>query len=246
MEVIPAIDLRAGACVRLFQGDFDRETVYGRDPAAMARRWRDRGARLLHLVDLDGAREGRPVNRQAIRAIAEAVDIPFEIGGGIRDLRAIEDYLSLGAARAIIGTAAVTEPQLLAEACRLFPGRVVLGLDARQGRVAVSGWLDTRAEKAVDLARSLVQEGLAAIIYTDISRDGTHAGLNLEATAEVCRAVAVPVVAAGGVSSLADIEAALGLAELGLWGVITGRAIYDGTLDLAEALRLARGGSESG
>lgn len=205
----------------------------------MAARWQDAGAAWLHVVDLDGAKEGRPINRPAVEAIARILRIPFQIGGGIRSLEAIEEYLSLGAARVILGTAAVNDPGFLSQACRRFPGRVALGLDARHGRVAVSAWRETRDVRAVDLAPKLVQTGLAAIIYTDVSRDGTHAGVNVEATAELCRAVGVAVIAAGGVSTLGDIQALLPLMELGLSGVITGRAIYEGTLDLRAALKLA-------
>ncbi len=241
MEVIPAVDIRGGRCVRLFKGDFDRETVYGRDPAAMAAKWQELGARLIHVVDLDGAKAGRPVNKEAIRAIAERLTIPFEIGGGIRDAAAAEEYLALGAARVILGTAAVEKPGLLEELCRLFPGQVVLGLDARDGKAATAGWLQTSDLSAVELARELSCEGLAAIVYTDIDRDGTHAGVNVAATRRMCRAVEAPVIAAGGVSTLKHIEELLPLAEDGLWGVITGKALYDKTMDLKEALALARG-----
>lgn len=245
MEVIPAVDIRGGKCVRLYQGDYDQETVYGSDPAAMALRWAQAGARLIHVVDLDGARQGRSVNRESIRSIAQSLDVPFQIGGGIRDLDAAADYLELGAARVILGTAAIEDPSLLTRACKEFPGRIVLGLDAKEGKVAVAGWQEALDQRAVDLAGRLSADGLAAIIYTDISRDGTHQGLNLEATRAVCQAAPVPVIAAGGVSTLADVEAALTLAADGLWGVITGRALYDHTLDLAQALALARQSGEA-
>lgn len=241
MEVIPAVDIRGGRAVRLFKGDFGQETIYGDDPAAMAARWQELGAALLHVVDLDGAKVGRPVNRQSIRAIARALSIPFEIGGGIRDLAAAEEYLSLGAERVILGTAAVQNPDLLQECCRRFPGRIVLGLDARQGLVATAGWLKTSDLTAVELAQKLSFQGLAAIVYTDIDRDGTHAGVNVAQTAAVCRAVEVPVVAAGGVSTLDHVRELMPLAADGLWGVITGKALYDGTMDLGQALNLARG-----
>ncbi|MBW2619464.1 MAG: 1-(5-phosphoribosyl)-5-[(5-phosphoribosylamino)methylideneamino]imidazole-4-carboxamide isomerase [Deltaproteobacteria bacterium] len=244
MEVVPAVDIRGGKCVRLYQGDYAQETVYGSDPAAMALRWAQAGARLIHVVDLDGARQGRPVNREAIRSIAQSLAVPFQIGGGIRTITAVADYLDLGAARVILGTAAIEDPNLLARACKEFPGRVVLGLDAKEGQVAVAGWQETLDQQAVDLAGKLPADGLAAIIYTDISRDGTHQGLNLEATRAVCQAAPVPVIAAGGVSSLADVEVALTLAADGLWGVITGRALYDHTLDLSQALDLARRSEE--
>ena len=243
MEVIPAVDIRGGRCVRLYKGRFDRETVYHDRPAEMAAQWESQGASFLHLVDLDGAREGRPVNREAISAVAQRLTIPFEIGGGIRDLSAVEEYLSLGATRVILGTAAVETPDLLADACRSFPDQVALSLDAREGLVATSGWLETRPVKAVRIASELAEYEPAAIIYTDISRDGTHGGVNLEATAELCRAVEVPVIAAGGVSTLNHIRELLPLADLGLVGVITGKALYDRTMDLAAALKLARAGN---
>jgi phosphoribosylformimino-5-aminoimidazole carboxamide ribotide isomerase len=240
MEVIPAVDIRGGRCVRLYKGRYDQETVYHDRPEAMAAQWEAEGASFLHLVDLDGAREGRPVNREAIQAIARQVAIPFEIGGGIRDLAAVEEYLSLGAARVILGTAAVESPDLLADACRSFPGQVALSLDAKDGLVATSGWLETRPVKAVQMASELAEHGPAVIIYTDINRDGTHGGVNLEATAELCRAVEVPVIAAGGISTLEHIKELLPLEELGLAGVISGKALYDRTLDLQTALKVAR------
>ncbi len=241
MEIIPAVDIRGGQCVRLYKGRFDQETVYHQDPAAMALKWRDKGAAWLHVVDLDGAKTGRPVNRDSVRDIAEALDIPFEIGGGIRDLEGIEAYLELGASRVILGTAAVEAPDLLKTACAEFPGRVALGIDARDGYVAVAGWRETRPVTAVELAVKLSVHAPATIIYTDISRDGTHQGVNVEATAEMCRAVDIPIIAAGGISTLDHIRALLPLAASGLAGVITGKALYDGTLDLGEALGLARG-----
>lgn len=241
MEVIPAVDIRGGQCVRLFQGDYDQETVYGQDPAAMALRWQEKGAAFLHVVDLDGAKAGYPVNKEAVRSIAEAIRIPFEIGGGIRDLAGLQTYLELGAERVIIGTAAVKNPELLKEADRHFPGKVALGLDAKNGRVALSGWLESSDLTAVELARRLAEHRPAAIIYTDISRDGTHTGVNIEATAELCKAVEIPVIAAGGVSTLEHVAALLPLEAEGLSGVITGKALYDGTMELAAALKLARG-----
>lgn len=242
MEVIPAVDIRGGKCVRLLKGDFNRETVYGDDPAAMAGQWQTAGAAMLHVVDLDGAKEGRPVNRTAIRAIAAELDIPFEIGGGIRNAEAAAEYLALGADRVIIGTAAVNTPGLLSELCRNHPGRIVLGIDARKGKVATAGWLEEADLEAVDWARSMIEPGLAGIIYTDIDRDGTHTGVNVEATARLCRAVDVPVIAAGGVSTLDHVRELLPLAKDGLAGVITGKALYDGTMDLGQALKLARSG----
>ncbi len=240
MEIIPAVDIRGGQCVRLYKGRFDQETVYHKNPADMAAKWSDQGASWLHVVDLDGAKTGRPVNRDAVRAIAGKIDIPFEIGGGIRDLEGVRAYLDLGASRVILGTAAVEDPDLLKKACAEFPGRVALGIDAKDGYVAVSGWRETRPVTAVELALQLSVHSPAVIIYTDISRDGTHQGVNVEATAELCRAVDIPIIAAGGVSTLEHVRALLPLARSGLAGVITGKALYDGTMDLAEALALAR------
>ena len=241
MEVIPAVDIRGGKCVRLYKGRFDQETVYHQDPAAMAAKWADKGAAWLHVVDLDGAKTGRPVNRDSVRAIAEKISIPFEIGGGIRDLDGVRAYLELGASRVILGTAAVETPELLEKACAEFPGRIALGIDAKDGFVAVSGWRETRPVTAVELAVKLSVYAPAMIIYTDISRDGTHQGVNVEATAELCRAVDIPIIAAGGISTLEHIRALLDLAGSRPAGVITGKALYDGTMDLGEALSLARG-----
>ncbi len=240
MEIIPAVDIRGGQCVRLYKGKFDQETVYHQEPAAMAAKWRDKGAAWLHVVDLDGAKTGRPVNREAVRTIAAEIDIPFEIGGGIRDLEGIRAYLDLGASRIILGTAAVENPDLLKQACLEFPGRIALGIDAKEGYVAVAGWQETRPVTAVELALQLSVCNPAVIIYTDISRDGTHKGVNVEATAELCRAVDIPIIAAGGVSTLDHIRTLLPLAGSGLAGVITGTALYAGTMNLEEALDLAR------
>ena len=239
MEILPAVDIRGGQCVRLFQGDYDKETVYGRDPAAMAAKWQSLGARWLHLVDLDGAREGMPVNGAAVRAAAEKLTVPFEIGGGIRTIEAAQAYLDLGAGRIIIGTAAVKDPDFAAEVCRRFPQKVIFSIDARNGLVALDGWLDDTGKPAVELARELAANSPAAFIYTDINRDGAQTGVNVEAAAELCRATDVPVIIAAGVSTIDDIKACLPLAKEGLFGVITGRAIYEGTLDLTEAVKLA-------
>jgi phosphoribosylformimino-5-aminoimidazole carboxamide ribotide isomerase len=236
MQIWPAIDLRGGNCVRLLQGDYGRETVFGRDPAAMARRWVSEGAQRLHLVDLDGAREGRTENREAIAAIASAVDVPCELGGGIRDEQAIGDLLSLGLARLVIGTRALKEPEWFRQMCRTFPGRLAVGIDARDGRVATDGWLETSEVAATDLARRLADEPVAAIIYTDIARDGMLSGPNLPAMAEMRAAVAVPVIASGGVTTADDVRQ---LAAVGLDGCIIGRALYEGSLTLGEALAAA-------
>lgn len=236
MEIWPAIDLRGGNCVRLLQGDYSRETVFGRDPAAMARRWVAEGARCLHLVDLDGARAGHSVNREAIEAIVAAVDIPCELGGGIRDEETIGQMLDLGLTRLVIGTQALKDPAWFREMCHRFPGRLAVGIDARDGHVATDGWLATSEVSATELAREISREPIAAIIYTDIARDGMMAGPNFAAMDEMNRAVKVPVVASGGVTAADDVRR---LAELGLTGCIIGRTLYEGNLTLAAALAAA-------
>lgn len=236
MEVWPAIDLRGGNCVRLLQGDYERETVFGRDPAAMAQRWAADGAQCLHLVDLDGARDGRSVNRAAVEAIVASVSIPCELGGGIRDRETIAQMLDIGLTRLVIGTQALKEPEWFRRMCREFPGRLVAGIDARDGRVATDGWLSVSDVAAVPLAQEIAREPIAAIIYTDIARDGMMSGPNVEAMAQMQRAVEVPVVASGGVTTADDVRA---LARHGLAGCIIGRALYEGTLTLASALTAA-------
>lgn len=236
MQIWPAIDLRGGNCVRLLQGDYRRETVFGTDPAAMARRWVSEGAKCLHLVDLDGARDGRSVNREAVAAIVQAVDVPCELGGGIRDEATIRDLLSLGLSRLVIGTKALKEPEWFGDMCRQFPSQLAVGIDARNGRVATEGWLEVSQIAATELARALAGEPIAAIIYTDIAKDGMLSGPNLEAMAEMQRAVPVPVIASGGVTTVDDVRQ---LARLGLAGCIIGRAFYEGTLTLADAITAA-------
>jgi phosphoribosylformimino-5-aminoimidazole carboxamide ribotide isomerase len=236
MQIWPAIDLRGGKCVRLQQGDYQRETVFGDDPASMARHWVDEGGQFLHLVDLDGARTGRVENRAQIQAILAAVSIPCELGGGIRDASTIAELLDLGLQRLVIGTRALREPGWFREVCRQFPRRLVLGIDARDGRVASDGWLEASHVLAVDLARQMAREPIAAIIYTDIATDGMLAGPNLAATAEMQRAVDVPVIASGGVTTAADVA---DLARLKVAGCIIGRALYEGRLKLADALAAA-------
>jgi len=240
MLVIPAIDLKEGKCVRLEQGLMEKDTVYSDDPGAQARLWQEQGAELLHIVDLDGAFAGEPKNRGAIEAILGAIDIPAQLGGGIRDLETIEAYLKLGLSRVIIGTAAQRNPELVAEACRRFPGQIVVGIDAKNGMVAVQGWAEVTDVTAVELARTFEDFGVAAIIYTDISRDGMMQGPNLEATRALADAVAIPIIASGGVSRLQDIENLMEIEASGVAGVITGKAIYSGALDLAEAVALTR------
>ncbi|MBI4516893.1 MAG: 1-(5-phosphoribosyl)-5-[(5-phosphoribosylamino)methylideneamino]imidazole-4-carboxamide isomerase [Deltaproteobacteria bacterium] len=241
MLVIPAIDLKGGRCVRLLRGEMNDETVYGDDPLAMGRRWVDEGAEYLHVVDLDGAVSGRPVNGAAIGALCRALPIPLEVGGGVRTLERAAELLALGADRVIFGTAALADPQVVAAACRSFPGRVAVGIDARDGKVAVQGWTQTSNITAIDLARRVEQLGAARVIYTDISRDGTQQGVNVEATRAVAEAISIPVIASGGVGSLADISALLPCAAAGVDAVIVGRALYTGAVQLPAAIALARG-----
>lgn len=236
MLVIPAIDLKDGQCVRLKQGEMDASTVYGSDPVAMATRWFDAGARRLHLVDLNGAFAGEPVNGEAVTAIAKAYpDRPIQIGGGIRSLKTIEYYLDAGVNYVIIGTAAVKNPQLVADACREFPGAVIVGLDAKDGLVATDGWAEVSELKATELAKQFEQHGVSSIVYTDIARDGMMQGVNVDATVAMAQASSIPVIASGGVSRQADIEALYRVADAGILGAITGKAIYEGALDLEAA-----------
>lgn len=238
MLVIPAIDLKDGQCVRLRQGRMDEATVFSDDPPAMAAHWVAQGARRLHLVDLDGAFAGAPVNGEAVRAIARAhPHLPVQIGGGIRSAETIEAYLQAGVRYVIIGTRAVREPEFVARMCRQFPDRIIVGIDARAGLVAADGWAEVTAVRAVDLARRFAADGVSAIVYTDIERDGMLGGVNLEATLAVA-AAGIPVIASGGVTDLADIRALKAVAARGILGAITGRAIYEGTLDLAAAQAL--------
>lgn len=236
MLVIPAIDLKDGKCVRLRQGLMDDSTVYGDDPVSMAQRWVDAGARRLHLVDLNGAFAGAPVNGEAVTAIAKKFpQLPIQIGGGIRSLETIEHYLNAGVGYVIIGTKAVKEPAFVGAACREFPGHIIVGLDAKDGLVATDGWAEVSTTKATDLAKRFEQDGVAAIVYTDIARDGMMQGVNIEATVALAQASAIPVIASGGVTNMQDIHALKKVADKGILGAITGRAIYEGTLDLREA-----------
>ncbi len=239
MLVIPAIDLKGGRCVRLCQGRMDRATVYGDDPAAMARRWAGMGAPRIHVVDLDGAFAGRPENREAIRAVRRAVDVPVQVGGGVRDEATAARLFAEGVDYVIVGTAAVEDPGLVERLADRFPGRILVGIDARGGRVAVRGWAEVTDVAAEDLARRLRDAGAAGFVFTDIERDGMQTGVNLEATASFARAAGVPVIASGGVATLDDIRRLKALEPVGVTGVITGRALYEGTLDLAEALAVA-------
>jgi phosphoribosylformimino-5-aminoimidazole carboxamide ribotide isomerase len=239
MILYPAIDLKDGQAVRLLRGEMETATVFNDDPADQARAFETAGFAWLHLVDLNGAFEGRPVNRAAVESILAAVAIPAQLGGGIRDMATISAWLEAGVARVILGTVAVKNPELVHAACREFPGQVVLGIDARGGRVAVEGWAEVSEIEALDLARRFEDAGAAAIVYTDIARDGALQGVNVEATAELARATEVPVIASGGVAALADIEALMAAAGDGIQGAIIGRALYDGRIDAASALALA-------
>lgn len=236
MILYPAIDLKDGQCVRLFKGDMEQATVFGDDPAAQARAFQDAGCEWLHLVDLNGAFAGAPVNQAAVEAILNAVSVPAQLGGGIRDMDTMEHWLSKGLARVILGTVAVEDPDLVRDAARAFPGQVAVGLDAREGRVATRGWANETDIDVIELARSFEDAGVAAIIYTDINRDGAMQGPNIEATAALANAVSIPVIASGGVSSLDDLRA-LKSCGAPLDGVISGRAVYDGSIDLEHALR---------
>ncbi|MBS4022187.1 MAG: 1-(5-phosphoribosyl)-5-[(5-phosphoribosylamino)methylideneamino]imidazole-4-carboxamide isomerase [Dethiobacter sp.] len=238
MLIIPAIDIRAGRCVRLLHGELDKETIYYEDPVEAALRWQSEGARRLHLVDLDGAFAGEMKNAAVIEQVVKAVNIPVQMGGGIRDMATAEDLFARGVERVILGTVAVTDPELLKAMCSNFPGRVMAGLDARNGSVAIRGWVDDSGLRAVDLARSMAGLGVAEIVYTDIARDGALTGPNLTALREMAEALEIDVIASGGVSSLDDIKNLLQLEPLGVTGVIVGQAFYTGRLDMARALAI--------
>jgi phosphoribosylformimino-5-aminoimidazole carboxamide ribotide isomerase len=238
--LFPAIDLKEGLAVRLEQGDMARATIFHRDPAAQARAFEMQGFAFLHMVDLDGAFAGRPVNADAVDRILETIGIPVQLGGGVRDMATVEAWLAKGVDRVIIGTAAVRNPQLVKDAAKKFPGRVAVGLDARDGKVAVEGWAETSELSALAIARRFEDAGVAAIVYTDIARDGLLKGLNLDATIALAEAVSIPVIASGGLASIDDIKALLEPRAAKLQGAIAGRALYDGRLDAAEALKLIR------
>jgi phosphoribosylformimino-5-aminoimidazole carboxamide ribotide isomerase len=240
MLLIPAIDLKDGKCVRLRQGRMEDDTVFSDDPVAMAKRWVDAGARRLHLVDLNGAFEGVPVNGDVVRAIAAAFPgMPIQIGGGIRDADTIRAYLDAGVEYCIIGTKALREPEFVVEVCKQFPGHIIVGIDASDGMVAVEGWAEVSDMPAVELASKFEDAGVSAIVYTDISRDGMMQGVNAEQTAALAEAISIPVIASGGITNLDDIHRLLAVAVSGITGAITGRAIYEGTLDFAEGQRVA-------
>ncbi|HEX3182605.1 MAG TPA: 1-(5-phosphoribosyl)-5-[(5-phosphoribosylamino)methylideneamino]imidazole-4-carboxamide isomerase [Beijerinckiaceae bacterium] len=240
MILLPAIDLKDGRCVRLVQGDMTQATIFNDNPAEQALTFERQGFEYLHLVDLDGAFAGKPVNADAVKAILDVVSIPVQLGGGIRDLRTVERWLEKGVERAIIGTAAVRDPDLVREAARLYPGRMAVGIDARNGQVAIEGWAKTAQISAIDLGRRFEDAGVAAIIYTDISRDGVMKGLNIEATLALANATKIAVIASGGLASLADIQRLLEPDCAPLAGAIVGRALYDGRLHPAEALELIK------
>ena len=237
MLLIPAIDLKDGHCVRLKQGDMDQSTIFSEDPAAMARSWVNKGARRLHLVDLNGAFAGKPKNDAAIKKILAEVglEIDVQLGGGIRDLDTIERYLDAGISYVIIGTAAVKSPGFLHDACSAFPGHIIVGLDAKDGKVATDGWSKMSGHEVIDLAKKFEAYGVESIIYTDIGRDGMMGGINIEATVKLAQAVKIPVIASGGLHNIGDVEALCAVQAEGIEGVICGRSIYEGTIDLAQA-----------
>ncbi len=240
MLLIPAIDLKDGKCVRLRQGRMEDETVFSDDPVAVAGRWVEAGARRLHLVDLNGAFEGKPVNGDVVHAIAAAYpDLPIQIGGGIRDEETVQSYLNAGVSYVIIGTKAVSAPHFINDLCLEFPGHIIVGLDAKDGKVAIDGWSKLSKHDVIDMAQHFEEDGVSAIVYTDIGRDGMMTGVNVEATVKLAQAVNIPIIASGGITNLDDVRALCEAADEGISGAITGRAIYEGTLDFAEGQKLA-------
>ena len=240
MLIIPAIDIKDGKCVRLRQGDMEQETVFSDDPVAIAGKWVEAGARRIHLVDLNGAFAGEPKNMQVVKAIAEAYpDVPIQVGGGIRDTETIQAYLDAGVQYVIIGTQAVTVPHFVNDVCLEFPGHIIVGLDAKDGKVAVDGWSKLSKHDVIDMAKHFEADGVEAIVYTDISRDGMMSGVNVEATVRLAQSITIPVIASGGITNIEDIKALSKVAHEGIMGAVTGRAIYEGTLDFAEAQALA-------
>ncbi len=241
MILFPAIDLKDGACVRLFKGDMDKATVYNADPADQARAFEKAGFKWLHLVDLNGAIKGKPINEAAVASILAAIKLPVQLGGGIRDLATIQRWIDAGITRVILGTIALNDPELVKTACKQFPGRIVVGIDAREGYVAVEGWAKTSRVKALDLALRFEDCGVAAIVFTDIDRDGVMTGVNLESTVDLAFALTTPIIASGGVSSLSDLEEIKRHEGSGIEGVISGRALYDGRINVGAALKLMEG-----
>ncbi|MGB3495733.1 MAG: 1-(5-phosphoribosyl)-5-[(5-phosphoribosylamino)methylideneamino]imidazole-4-carboxamide isomerase [Elainellaceae cyanobacterium] len=242
MDVIPAIDLLDGQCVRLYQGDYDQSEVFSASPIEVARQWAEQGATRMHLVDLDGAKTGSPVNQQVIADIVRAIDIPVQVGGGLRDRQRVAETLNLGVEQIVLGTAAVEQPQLVTQVCDEFPGRIIVGIDARNGKVATRGWIETSTVDADDLAQRMASQGVSAIIYTDIHRDGTLKGPNKEALRKLTGSVSIPIIASGGVSSVRDLLSLLSLEALGLTGAIVGRALYTGAISLPDAIRAVGNG----
>lgn len=242
MEVIPAIDLLDGNCVRLYQGDYAQSEIFNDNPVTVARNWEEQGATRLHVVDLDGAKAGKSSNLAAIEAIVTAISIPVQVGGGIRDREGLVRLLELGVQRGILGTVAVEKPELVTQLCQEFPQQVVVGIDARNGKVATRGWLETSEVQATELAQRMAQAGAAAIIYTDIHRDGTMSGPNMEALRELANSIEIPVIASGGVSSLTDLLSLLALEPIGVTGAIVGKAIYTGDVNLQEAVQAVGNG----
>jgi phosphoribosylformimino-5-aminoimidazole carboxamide ribotide isomerase len=247
MLIIPAVDIKEGRCVRLLQGREGSETVFSDDPSAMAARWEREGAELLHVIDLDGAFKKGPQNVEAVKRIIEKVDMPVQLGGGIRNIETISTFLDLGVSRVIIGTEAIRNPRIVEQACQAFPDKIMVGIDARNGMVAIEGWTQTTEQPAIEMAKSFEGlGGLAGIIFTDIHRDGMQTGPNIKETRRMAESVSTPIVASGGVGDINDIKALTELGPLGVVGVITGRALYDGTLDLKQAIEVARGENTAG
>ena len=240
MIIIPAIDIKNGRCVRLQQGRMSKETIYSDRPEEMAVKWHNEGAERLHLVDLDGAVKGRPVNRETIKKITQAVPVPIQLGGGIRDFQTIESYLNLGLQQVIIGTAAYNDPRLLEKVCGQFPEHIVLGIDARDGHIAIEGWTEETEITPSELAKKYEAFGISAIVYTDIHRDGMGTGPNIEATKDLAQAVDTPVIASGGISGIGDVINVSSLEKFGVAGMITGRALYEGDLNLADAIKILK------
>ncbi len=246
MIIIPAVDIKGGRCVRLREGRADAETIFSDHPLEMAQKWAELGAERLHIIDLDGAFQKGPRNRGTIKEMVEAIKIPIQLGGGIRDLKTVESYLSLGVSQVILGTAALKDPALVKESCRLFPGQIVVSLDARDNRLAVEGWVEISEIDPVDLARQYEDWGVKAIIFTDISRDGTQQGPSVSSTRRLAQATGLPVIAAGGIATLSDVQSLAALEADGVAGMITGKAIYSGSLNLSEAIEWLKKNTSQG
>ena len=240
MVIIPAVDIKNGKCVRLYQGRMDAETVFSDDPSAMAKKWADEGAEIIHVVDLDGAIEKRPRNLDSIRRIIDRINAKVQVGGGIRNEKTVKMYFEMGVKRVVIGTEAIQNPKFVKDICRSFPGKIIVGIDARNGMVAIEGWTKTTQIKALDLARQFEDCGVGAVNFTDIHRDGMKTGPNIDETRRLAEAISIPVVASGGVSTLKDIKNLMPLEAVGVIGVITGRALYSGSLNLKEAIELSK------